>query len=265
MSGRHFSVLAAMVVLVAGARPAVGTDRARAAELAAGRLTGRFVLSAGVERPVPARQKQLACGLFEPVEVIDERILVSEARGIANVVVYAVGAGFPRQAVARRPIYDYENPTVPDRFVSLQIERWRFDPHVLPFRTSETLSVINGLDVGASTRIEPPNEDGVNPLIPPEVVVHYRFTTAQPLPIRVSNDIMPWMQAYILPLDHPNFAVSRRDGTFEIKDLPVGREIEFQIWHENKGPVVTKRTPGGRFRIRIRPGANKFGDFEFEP
>jgi hypothetical protein len=265
MCGRHLLLLAATVMLVGFARPAVGADRVRAAELAAAWMTGRFVLPAGVERPVPVMQKHLACGLFEPVAAIDESVLVSEARGIANVVVYAVGEGFPRQPAPPKPVFDYENPTVPDRFVSLQIERWRFDPHVLPFRTSDALSVVNGLDIAANTRIEPPNQDGVNPLLLPEVAVHFRFTTAQPLPIRVSNDIMPWMHAYILPLDHPNFAVSRRDGTFEIKDLPVGREIEFQFWHETKGPVVTKRTPGGRFRMRIKPGENKLGDFPFEP
>jgi hypothetical protein len=266
MSGRFLLALAAAVVFFLGTQPILGADRLHAAGPAAGRLTGRFVLTSGVERPAPVHLKSFAGFLLEEVEWLDETVLVSKERRIADVVVYAVGDGFPRDPPSPDDPTDSDlRLRAKEQYVSLKFKPWRFDPHVLPMRTTHSLFIVNGMNVAGSARIEPPGEDSFNPLLPAGSGLHLRFSKPQTLPVRVSNDILVWMCAYILPLDHPYFAVSRKDGTFEIAGLPVGREIEFQLWHEHLGPVVTKRTPGGRFRMRIKPGENKLGDFEFEP
>jgi hypothetical protein len=49
--------------------------------------------------------------------------------------------------------------------------------------------------------------------------------------IPVKCDVHPWMNAYIHVLDHPYFAVTQQDGTFEIKGLPPG-DYEVSVWHE---------------------------------
>jgi len=54
------------------------------------------------------------------------------------------------------------------------------------------------------------------------------------LPIQVKCDLHSWMQAYWLVLDHPYSAITQADGTFEIKDLPVGTH-QFRVWHERVG------------------------------
>jgi hypothetical protein len=263
---RYFASLLVCAGLTAAVAPAFGADNERKIDAAIGRLTGQFVLAPGVQRKLPVTRKRSSSAVGDAIEVVDETVTVSPQREVAGVLIYAVGDGIPHTPVPSEPILDFEvERPVPVRFVSLRAEAWRFDPHILPFRTSDSLLFINGAPAPTSTRIEPPGEKGINPLLPSGVALHYRFTTSQPLPIRVSNDIVPEMHAYILPLDHPFFAVSRQDGTFTIDGLPGGREIEFQLWHENWGPIVTKRTPGGRLRIRIRPGENNLGNFEFEP
>jgi hypothetical protein len=262
---RYFASLLACAGLTTIA-PVFGADYQRKTDAAIGRLTGRFVLASGVERKPPVTQKRFSNAVGDTIELVDESITVSPNREVADVLIYAVGDGIPHTHVPSEPILDFEvDRPVPARFVTLWAEAWRFDPHILPFRTSDSLLFINGASTAVSTRIAPPGEKGVNPLLPAHVALHYRFTTSQPSPIRVSNDIVTEMYAYILPLDHPFFAVSRRDGTFSIDGLPGGREIEFQLWHEIRGPIVTKRTPGGRLRVRIRSGENNLGNFEFEP
>jgi hypothetical protein len=52
--------------------------------------------------------------------------------------------------------------------------------------------------------------------------------------IRVKCNIHSWMHAFIGVLDHPYFAVSADDGTFEIKNLPPGT-YTLAVWQEKLG------------------------------
>ncbi|MBX7104200.1 MAG: hypothetical protein K1X57_08965 [Gemmataceae bacterium] len=70
-------------------------------------------------------------------------------------------------------------------------------------------------------------------------------------PLTVRCDVHRWMAAYLWSFDHPFAAVSKADGTFEIKNVPLGAELTVMAWHE-------MGTPGnGR---EIRKGALKDGD-----
>ena len=59
----------------------------------------------------------------------------------------------------------------------------------------------------------------------------------------VNCNIHPWMQAHILIQDHPYMAVSGEDGTFEIKNLPAGKQ-NFLFWHESGYVRNAKVGPG---------------------
>ena len=41
--------------------------------------------------------------------------------------------------------------------------------------------------------------------------------------LRFKCDVHPWMFSYITVVDHPYFAVTGKDGTFTIKDVPPGK------------------------------------------
>ena len=71
--------------------------------------------------------------------------------------------------------------------------------------------------------------------------------------------------AYILPLDHPYVAITGSDGTFRIPKLPVGKELEFQVWQERAGYVATNEWKRGRFKITIKPGVNDLGKIKLSP
>jgi len=47
--------------------------------------------------------------------------------------------------------------------------------------------------------------------------------------------IHPWMNAYARVFDHPYAAVTKADGSYEIKDVPAGAEVHVVIWHELGG------------------------------
>ena len=48
------------------------------------------------------------------------------------------------------------------------------------------------------------------------------------------------MTAYLHVSDHPFFAVSGEDGSFQIKHVPSGVPLEFRLWHES----ANKPKPG---------------------
>lgn len=62
-------------------------------------------------------------------------------------------------------------------------------------------------------------------------------------------DVHSWMKAYVVVNDSPYFAVTAADGTFEIKDLPVG-EYTLEAWH----PTLGTRS------LKVSIGKGKRGD-----
>lgn len=62
---------------------------------------------------------------------------------------------------------------------------------------------------------------------------------AERLPLRVVCDIHGWMRCFIGIYDHPFFAVTDDDGSFEIRGVPAGKQ-NLVVWQELQGFV----TPG---------------------
>ncbi|MEO8550492.1 MAG: TonB-dependent receptor, partial [Kofleriaceae bacterium] len=56
-------------------------------------------------------------------------------------------------------------------------------------------------------------------------------------------DVHGWMKAYVAVNDSPFFAVTGSDGTFEIKDLPIG-DYTLEAWHPTLGTKTMKVSIG---------------------
>jgi plastocyanin len=57
----------------------------------------------------------------------------------------------------------------------------------------------------------------------------------------IKCDVHPWMRSYAGVMEHPYFAVTGEDGTFEIKGLVDG-EVTVEAWHEKLGKQEQKVT-----------------------
>ena len=116
----------------------------------------------------------------------------------------------------------------------------------------------NSDPVGHNSNLQPLGDTAINPLLPPGGQAPYKFNKKQSIPQQVTCNIHPWMKGYILPRDNPYAAVSAKDGTLTIKNLPTG-DLEFQAWHEKAGYVDTPAWPKGKFTHNIKAGANDLG------
>ena len=78
---------------------------------------------------------------------------------------------------------------------------------------------------------------------------------SQPEIIPVKCNVHPWMRSYVGVFKHPFFAVSGKDGSFEIKGLPPG-EYTIEAWHEKFGTQEQK--------LRMTPKESKTIEFTFK-
>lgn len=164
------------------------------------------------------------------VRVPDESLIVDpQSHGIANVMIYLRSRPervVPDQADTQRPAFKLEQ------------RGCRYVPHVAIIQTGQPIEVKNLDAQPHNLRVEPFKNPRVNLLVQPQnnPLQVGPFQVAEPSPVSVACDIQPWMKAWWVVVDHPYAAVTGADGSFQIKDLPVG-EHEFRVWHERAGYV----------------------------
>ena len=108
-----------------------------------------------------------------------------------------------------------------------------YHPHVQGMRTGQSLTVktsdptahnVHGF--GKANR--PFNRS--QPAGAGDIAIRMRRDEASP-PMKVKCDIHPWMNSYVAVVDHPYFAVTGDDGSFELPNLPPGT-YTIEAWHE---------------------------------
>jgi len=80
-------------------------------------------------------------------------------------------------------------------------------------------------------------------------------------PIAINCDIHKWMSGYVWAFDHPYAAVTKEDGTYEIKNVPTGVEIKIVAWHEVPTFLTKGKAKGDS--ITLKEGENT-KDFTIE-
>ncbi len=120
-------------------------------------------------------------------------------------------------------------------------------PHVQGMRTGQSLTIktsdptahnVHGYaKVNRSfNRSQPAGADNVS--------VTMKRDEASP-PMKVKCDIHPWMNAFIAVVDHPYYAVTGSDGSFELKNLPPGT-YTIEAWHEKYDVIEQTITIGDK-------------------
>ena len=67
--------------------------------------------------------------------------------------------------------------------------------------------------------------------------------TAKEVMVPFKCDVHGWMNAYVGVLDHPYFATTGKDGSFDLKGLPPGT-YTIEAWHEKLGAQTASVTLG---------------------
>ena len=118
-----------------------------------------------------------------------------------------------------------------------------FHPHVLPVLVGTTVDFLNSDDVLHNVFSPDICADKFNlGTWPKGQIKSFTFKKAGCQPVILCN-VHPEMEAYTVVLETPYFAVSDKDGSYEIKDVPPGK-YTLTIWHEKlKGQSVAIEVP----------------------
>ena len=153
--------------------------------------------------------------------VFNTDVMIQEGGSIANVFLY----------LKNPPAGDYSAPA---EAVRINQEGCMYTPRMQGIMVGQTLEVANSDDtlhnVRALAKTNRPFNLGQPPATPPRKKT---FKMAEPA-VKFKCDVHPWMATWIFVMDHPFFAVSNEDGSFQIDNVPAGNHT-LVAWHERFG------------------------------
>lgn len=232
-------------------------------------LKGKFVLSgtAPARSPLKVDKDQSVCAPGGKT-VLDEEIVVDSSGGIKDVAIFLV-----TKLPANNPQWehpDYAALATGEAPMPFDQKDCVFLSHVFIMRSTQTLTIKNSDDVGHNTSINPSagsKAASANVLLPANSSTTYKPVGESLVPNPVACSIHPWMSALLLTRNNPYYAVSAPDGTFEIKNVPAGVELEFAVWQqkagfmskvkvqEGSGSAADEIWKKGRFKRKLTPDA----------
>ena len=226
-------VIAALVVAVL----ASGHFRTAAAPAAVGTIKGRIRLSGKSPGNTIIRMRvdPMCAAIYGGKRVLQEAVVTSADGGLANVFVSVQGT-FPRTQV----------PTAPVTPVAIDQRGCIYTPRMIGARVGQTLQVRNSDQLLHNVHSLSASGNGFNVGQPMAGMVYQFKLKDAEIMLRLKCDLHRWMTSYIGVVDHPYFAVSGGEGTFEIKEVPVGT-YSLKTWHERYGELTQP--------VRVRAGA----------
>ena len=186
------------------------------------------------------RGKPSACQALHETALLDERLVVGEKGGLANVFVY-VTKGLEKKK--------YDPPKEP---AVLGQDKCMFRPRVLGFQVGQEFKMKNNDPVIHNIRSFSTVNRAFNIAQPPETPDRKKVFTAAEKAVKITCDIHPWMAGYFFVMEHPYFAVTDKKGQFKIKGLPAG-DYTLTAWHEELGEREAKVIVGkdGSAKVKV--------------
>lgn len=106
-----------------------------------------------------------------------------------------------------------------------------FEPHILPVLAGTTVDFLNSDDVMHNVFSPEKCANKFNlGSWPKGQKRSFTFKNPGCTPVLLCN-VHPEMEAFVVVLENPYFAVTTKDGTYRIKDVPAGT-YTLKIWHE---------------------------------
>lgn len=135
----------------------------------------------------------------------------------------------------------YPAPTTP---VTIDQRGCQYQPHVFGMQAGQPLKITNSDATLHNIHALPKKNAEFNIGQPFQGMETVKKFDNPELPVHFKCDVHKWMGAYAGVVNHPFYAVSNDQGTFEIKNLPAGNYV-IEAWHEKFGPQTQNVTVSG--------------------
>jgi len=193
-------------------------------------------------RPRIAMDAEPDCKGLHSGPVQSEEVLVNPNGTLANVVVW-VKAGLEGKT--------FEAPT---GSAALDQKGCIYTPHVVGVRVGQTISISNSDPTTHNIHPLPRVNREWNQSQPPKgAALEKSFPRPEVVPVKCN--VHPWMKSYVAVMEHPFFAVTGAQGSFELKGLPPG-DYTVEAWHE--------KYPAQEQKVTLAASATQTIDFTFK-
>lgn len=197
-------------------------------------------------------------------DLVSNKILVDpKSKGLANVVVFLRpdsddrDAKFPADKI--HPDLAKAKPTAH----VIDQPKCQFEPRIVVAREGDTVSIKNSAAIAHNINF---SSDALNfnVTVPggKEHAVKDELK-ADRRPALFKCDIHPWMQGRLFVFDHPYYALTDKDGNFEMKNVPAGK---WRIVYRHEGGFHKGKDGSLGFPIEVKGDKNEMAldKVEFE-
>jgi plastocyanin len=170
------------------------------------------------------------CAKEHPSPVLAQEVMADAEGDLQNVIV------FVSDGLGDRTFDPPSQPAVVEQ------KGCMYQPHVLAVRANQPLELINDDPTSHNIHPVPANNREWNKAEPPGSKMEEAFAREE-VAIPVKCNVHPWMRGYIAVFKHPYFAVTGKDGSFDLSNLPPGT-YTIKAWHEKLGTATQSVTIG---------------------
>jgi len=177
--------------------------------VSAAEITGKITLKGTPKPETPVPLEGTTCGPVVHTALTTRHYLVGADKGLANVFVYIKQGAAAAPATAGEPLLDQLN--------------CQYEPYVMGMVTGQKLKIRNSDPLLHNVHATPKVNKEFNFAQVTKGQINEKAFDKPEVLVRMKCDVHPWMFAYIGVVDHPYFAVTDKDGSFKISNLPAGK------------------------------------------
>jgi len=195
--------------------------------VSAGNLTGKVTLNGAppAEKVITPLKEDATCGKLVSGTPMTKFFVVGPNKELADVVVVVKGLeGKSTGAAAAAAVLDQHG--------------CEYIPTILAVQTGQKIDVKNSDPVMHNVHSVPtvagnPEENKAQMAGSADLI--FSMPKAENF-VKFKCDVHPWMFAWVTVVDHPYFAVTGKDGSFTIKDVPPGK-YKVMALHRKAAPT----------------------------
>lgn len=213
----------------------------------AGEITGTVTLKGTPpkEKDITPLKDDPTCGKLHTDMPTTHFYVVGSKGELADVIISLQGASGKSGGAGAQPVV-------------LDQKGCEYTPQIMAVQTGQKIVVKNSDPVMHNIH-DLPNPDSGNPeknmaQLPNGPDLTFTFDKPEDF-LKFKCDVHPWMFAWVSVFDHPYFAVSEKDGTFKISNVPAGK-YTLKAIHRKAGNVTQE--------IEVKEGAPTKVDLTLE-
>ena len=157
------------------------------------------------------------CGKSHQAPVYRQDFIMDDNNNLANVIVYLKNVDYKGSVTKTQAILDQKGCV--------------YTPHVMGVMKGQEILIKNS-DATLHNIHGLPKVNTEFNFAMPKVLKEKKMTLVKSEEaFKVKCDVHPWMSAYVQVFDHPYFAVTSKDGSYKIDNIPAGT-YEVVAWQE---------------------------------